>query len=187
MKAVISLLGGLVVLAAVAAGAPAQAQYGTTIVRNRARLQIEVEELRCGALEVSTVAWNSPTRRRVSVCNPDVVGTLQAGDILTHVNGQRLCGAASLQNALNRSRDLPPRRVGSKAVITRSTKSISSAMSGRQRRSGGADREVLTDVRGSAGRRKGCCRSSSASSCSRSRARLHGDACVDSLPSASVP
>jgi hypothetical protein len=67
-------------------------------------LLVNVHDLGEAGLAVLAVSWFSPTRNMVRAGNPWLRGSLERGDIITHINGRRLQGAGALQDELNRSR-----------------------------------------------------------------------------------
>jgi hypothetical protein len=70
------------------------------IVTVQYRILITVTGHRCG-LAVAGVAPGSPARNMIQVANPTVSGALEIGDVITHINGKRVCGLCCLHKALN--------------------------------------------------------------------------------------
>jgi S1-C subfamily serine protease len=95
--AVLAACLGLAVVGGVFAGPP---QKMIRIVKASYRLGISVRDHRCG-LKVADVASWGPATRMVSLRNGGR-GILEEGDIITHVNGKRVCGLCCLQKALAR-------------------------------------------------------------------------------------
>jgi hypothetical protein len=67
-------------------------------------LLINVHDLGEAGLSVLSVSWFSPTRNMVRARNPWLRGSLERGDIITHINGRRIHGVRILQDELTRSR-----------------------------------------------------------------------------------
>ncbi len=90
---------------------PAPAPAGATAPTHRARpprssrvLLINIHDLGEAGLSVLAVSWFSPTRNMVRASNPWLRGSLERGDIITHVNGRRVQGVRTLQEELDRPR-----------------------------------------------------------------------------------
>jgi S1-C subfamily serine protease len=67
-------------------------------------LLINVHDRGGSGLAVLAVSWFSPTRNMARAGNPWQRGALERGDIITHINGQRIEDVQTLQEELNRSK-----------------------------------------------------------------------------------
>jgi len=75
----------------------------TRIYEEHYRLLINVAEQAERGFLVTSVDSRSPTANMVKVGNPKVHGSLEPGDIITHVNGHAIRGLASLHDALDQA------------------------------------------------------------------------------------
>jgi S1-C subfamily serine protease len=108
MKTMIRGASLFALLGAVIPAAPAQGRTvpALPVAWPEYRLLVDVVVLRDGALLVTAVAPVSPARRMVAAGNPNVSGSLEPGDVITHVNGWRVRSLADLRAHLARGTSL---------------------------------------------------------------------------------
>jgi S1-C subfamily serine protease len=99
MKTMLCGVSLFALLSAVIPAAPAQGRTGPAppVARQEYRLLVDVAVLRDGGLLVTAVAPASPARWMVAAGNPNLPGSLEPGDVITHVNGWRVRCLADLR------------------------------------------------------------------------------------------
>jgi S1-C subfamily serine protease len=99
MKTMVRGVSLFALLGAVLPAAPAQGRTvpAPPVARPEYRLLVDVAVLRDGGLLVSSVAPASPARRMVAAGNPNLYGSLEPGDVITHANGWRIRCLADLR------------------------------------------------------------------------------------------